>query len=143
MRTLLLLFICLTASAQNTAVRWSGTNSDGIPFYWPIILQSVGTNTAFGGAIVLTPNELETVIRTNRTAFIAGRQAAAANVLSNKLYVATSAISNVVWGANYIEANWETTTLAQKRSQLTQLRNGIGKLVPIYEQMTQLLLREP
>lgn len=77
MKTFILLFVfACSVNAQNFAVRFTGSNTNGIPIYWPIVICGVGTNLTFKSETVLTSKQLDTCIVTNQVAFINAQKAA-------------------------------------------------------------------
>ncbi len=63
-------FLALTASAQNLAVQFYGTNSQSIPQFWPKYVQPIGSSTNVPvGFVLLTQPQLNSIVSTNQSAY--------------------------------------------------------------------------
>ena len=134
--TALVLFALLgfSARSQNYAVLIWGTNNQGYPQFYPRAAQPIGTNTtAEPGWLVVTTDQLNTIIRTNLQAYNAA--------LSNNVYLSQQrenaaleklslSYSNLQWCAD----NWESATnLAALKIAVKAEGDVLLKLRPILQ----------
>lgn len=82
---LIFLFSLSLCCGQNVAVRFYGSNPDGLPANWPVQVQPCGTNTSVAGFSVMTQAELNAIISTNRAAYTAWE--------SNKIFAAQAKLN--------------------------------------------------
>lgn len=86
MKTLLLfLFLASSVHAQNFVVRWTGDNTNGTPYYWPIVVRSVGSQKTIAGEVVLSTEQLDQCVKTNQSAFVKERVEIQATVTTAEL----------------------------------------------------------
>lgn len=68
---LLFLLLSGTVEAQNFAVKFTGANTNGTPFYWPDRIVTIGTNTTVPGQwVLMSRDQLNLCVTTNNSAYI-------------------------------------------------------------------------
>jgi hypothetical protein len=112
----LLLLSATTGFAQTAwLIRWTGANTNGTPFYWPILVGKCATDfVAPTGQAVLNNAQLDQVIKTNQAAYVANEQATVQALDATLL----------------AEVKLARAALIDLKDQLTTLRAAVGTATP-------------
>ena len=124
---LTILPLTATTSFAQTAwmIRWTGVNTNGTPFYWPILVGKCATNAvAPTGQAVLNNAQLDLIIKTNLTAYLTGVKAqeiAVDDALADEA-------RNVRQAMILLKEQLTTLRAAVGTATPAQLRNGIDTI---------------
>lgn len=131
------LALAQSAPENKVAVKFYGTNSAGLPQFWPHIVQP-GTN-APAGFVLLAQAQLDTIIATNRPAYLAwesNQTAQAQAKLDASLQDFLAKMDKIdLW----IERTSGTNTLSnnQRDAAINDLAQTFRKLKPILRKLVE------